>query len=93
MLQRSPPPKPAADRAHERARALVERTSGAERARRHRARRKDGRASLRIEVPEAVVVEALIASGRLSEAGALSRQAVERAVGEVIQDWAARWSR
>ena len=37
------------------------------------------------------VMEALLASGRLSDAEGLDRARVEREIAEVLAEWAARW--
>jgi hypothetical protein len=61
------------------------------RQRRCRARQRAGVVPYVVEVPQATVVEALIASGRLSEGEALHRVSVEHALAAVLIDWAARW--
>jgi hypothetical protein len=61
------------------------------RQRRARERRRRGLASYRVELPEYETIEALIRARRLSEQEALSKTAVERALAEVLADWARRW--
>jgi hypothetical protein len=63
----------------------------AERQRRCRARRKAGEERYVVVIPETVVVEALLRSGRLSEPEALRRDLVERALVDVLVDWSRRW--
>jgi hypothetical protein len=67
--------------------------SPAVRARRYRDRRRAGRISLRIDVLETAVIEALIASGRLTEGEALRRASIERELAQVVADWAQRWAK
>jgi hypothetical protein len=47
---------------------------------------------LRVEVDEVGIVEALLQAGRLSEAAAGDRHALEIAVGELVEEWRARWN-
>jgi hypothetical protein len=61
------------------------------RARRKRARRRQGLAIFYVEANEARMVEALLAAGRLTEAEALERPAVERELAKLLDDWARRW--
>jgi hypothetical protein len=56
-----------------------------------RARRKRGEAVYRISVDQAAMVEALIRSGRLTDAATLRVRLVEAALGEVLAEWARRW--
>ena len=58
---------------------------------RRRRRSKAGRIVVAIELDELVVLEALLASGRLTEAQALRRSSVEAELGRLIADWACRW--
>jgi hypothetical protein len=46
---------------------------------------------VRVDVPEDAAIEALIKSGRLTEAEALRRSSVERELASVVEDWIARW--
>jgi hypothetical protein len=62
-----------------------------ERQRRLRARRKAGEERYVIVAPEIDVVEAILRSGRLSEADALNHALVERVLTDVIIEWSARW--
>ena len=57
----------------------------------YRARQRAGVAVLRVPVPFADVVTALIEAGRLSPAEALDRRRVEVAGGEVFAEWSRRW--
>lgn len=61
------------------------------RKRAERARRKAGEVAYRVTVPEYAVLNALLASGRLSECEALRRRSVERELAAVLAEWAARW--
>jgi hypothetical protein len=61
------------------------------RKRAERARRKAGEVAYRVTLPEYAVVNALLVSGRLSEAEALRRALVERELAAVLAEWAARW--
>ena len=76
--------------------AMLERSSSNERARqrmrRQRARRRQGMATYKVEVPEFALVDALIAAERLSERD-LSRAAVERAISQLLADWSKRWEK
>jgi hypothetical protein len=58
---------------------------------RWRERQRDGRACYRLELSRDRVIEALLASGRLSEDAALRREQVERELACVIDEWAGRW--
>jgi hypothetical protein len=68
------------------------RTSAA-RQRRARQRAKDGRAILRLEVDEHLIVSALLDSTRLTEAQALDRRLVERECRDILHEWARIWTR
>jgi hypothetical protein len=63
------------------------------RARLARSRRKRGEVVAKIVIEENPVVEALLESGRLTEAQALRRSLVEQALGRLIADWSRRWQR
>ena len=67
--------------------------AAAKRARLSRGRRARGEASGRIDYNEHDQAAALIASARLTEAQALRRDCVERELGAVLREWAARWLR
>jgi hypothetical protein len=67
------------------------RAAAAERQRRSRGHRRAGEALYRVWASEWDVVEALVSSGRLTEAEALQRPLVERALAAVLIEWAARW--
>jgi hypothetical protein len=57
---------------------------------RYRKRRRAGLVPCCVEV-SAEIVEALVISGRLPEAEAADRRAIEAALKEVVADFAARW--
>lgn len=59
------------------------------RKRRERERR-NGEVQVTLTIPQAAIVEALIQSGRLTEADTERPELVGRALGEVLADWAAR---
>jgi hypothetical protein len=61
------------------------------RQRAYRRRAARGVSVLRIEVDFCATVDALLASSRLTPAAALHRHAVEKALGEVVSEWAAKW--
>jgi hypothetical protein len=69
------------------------RSPGAARKRRWKARRRRGEAVYRLIVNEHAVAEALINSTRLSPVETTHRESVERALAEVLADWAAEWAR
>jgi hypothetical protein len=56
-----------------------------------RERRKNGLVCFRVEAVENDLAEALIRSGRLSEDEAARQRRVERELGTVLREWAARW--
>jgi hypothetical protein len=58
---------------------------------RFRERQRDGRGVFRLELHHDQIVEALLVSRRLSEDAALRREMVERALANVITEWAHRW--
>lgn len=62
-----------------------------ERVRRTRARQRNGRCVLPVEVDHDRVLLALMASGRLSEGEALDRGKVLAALASVVSEWSARW--
>ena len=66
-------------------------TEEALRARRHRARRRRGQVSRRIDVDEYGLAEALIESGRLTPDEALRPELVERELSVLIDDFISRW--
>lgn len=70
--------------------ASPQRSSGAK-VRAYRARQRAGLQVLKVTVPQFVVAEFLIASGRLTVAEAIDPRRVERAVAEVVADLAAQW--
>ena len=61
------------------------------RARRTRWRRRNGLVPRRLDVDENGLAEALIASGRLSEAEALRPELIERELSALIVDFICRW--
>lgn len=65
--------------------------TAAVRQRRARARRKAGLVPISLEIEENAIAEALIASGRLTEAESARRELVGRELAAVVADWAARW--
>ncbi len=67
------------------------RRAAAARQRRVRQRRKAGLACFEIEVSEHEIAEALILSGRLTEAEALRRTLIERELGVLVEDFIERW--
>src|SRR5262245_20389619 len=73
--------------------AMLERppTPAALRARRFRRRRRNGLVPRTIEVDEPALAEALIESGRLTEAEALRPDLVERELTALIADFILRW--
>lgn len=71
----------------------AEPSSARERKRLERARRRAGEDAYRLALRTSDVVEALLASGVLSEGEALRRQSVEAALAEVLHQWAGRWRR
>jgi hypothetical protein len=62
-----------------------------ERSRRARARKKNGKAVLRIEVDHDPLLLALIESGRMSEAETADLRRVEAVVGKMLGEWAEHW--
>jgi hypothetical protein len=63
----------------------------ARRQRAYRQRASKGEAVLRVSVHYFGVIDALIASSRLSEADALDRTKVEAALADILCEWARRW--
>jgi hypothetical protein len=59
--------------------------------RRYRQRQRLGRILLKIDVEERLVASYLIGTGRLSEAQALDRRAVERAMATAVAELAENW--
>ncbi len=82
MHARSRPP--AADRKRQQRR---------ERKQRYVRRQADGLISLKVEVHEHALAEALQSSGRLTPAEALLRAELERAVTQIVADFIDRWGR
>jgi hypothetical protein len=66
-------------------------SAAAIRARRSRWRRRNGLAPRTVDVDEHGLAEALILSGRLSEAEALQPALIERELSALIADFIARW--
>jgi hypothetical protein len=77
-------------RARKKTRAVARRATAA-RIRLYRQRKRLGQVVYKVTVAECALVEYLIATGRLSEAESFARQRVERAVGELLEELAARW--
>jgi hypothetical protein len=70
---------------------MLARTPAALKKRRYRRRLRDGLIVLPIEACEVEIVEALIISGRLTEAESISRDAITRAAEGVLREWCQRW--
>jgi hypothetical protein len=70
---------------------MLTRSRKSERNRRYRERLRSGRICLKVEILEAEFAEALILSGRLDEASALQRHAIELCAGEILQTFTDRW--
>ena len=68
-------------------------SSARERTRRSRQRKRRGVISVRLDVPEVEIIEALIVSERLSESDTRDRRLVERELSIVLADWAKRWAK
>src|SRR5262245_20862275 len=65
-----------------------------ERSRRSRKRRRNGMRSYRLDLPDAVVggvINALVATQKLSEADAADQRKVEAALSSMFGDWATHW--
>jgi hypothetical protein len=80
----SPPPRPPPAAARRAARKV--------RKARYLRRQDAGLAVYQIEARVNALAEALIRSGRLSEAEALRRSRVEGALGEIVDDFVVRWN-
>jgi hypothetical protein len=63
----------------------------AARARKARARRRQGLVCFRVEAHEHRLAEALIEANRLTEGHALERAAIERELARLVEDWCQRW--
>jgi hypothetical protein len=61
----------------------------AQRQRRYRARQRQGRSVVRVDVNAWILAEALMARGKLTESQALDRELLARAIGEHLDEWAA----
>jgi hypothetical protein len=46
---------------------------------------------VRVRINYHATIEALLASSRISETGALDRAQVEAAISEIVVEWARRW--
>jgi hypothetical protein len=66
-------------------------SSAAQRQAAYKRRQRHGEAVLALRCEYFPLIEALLASSRLTEADALDRGQVESAVAEVVRDWIARW--
>src|SRR5262245_60995031 len=65
-----------------------------ERSRRSRKRQRNGMRSYRLDLPDAVVggvINALVATQKLSEADAADQRKVEAVLSSMFTDWAAHW--
>ena len=71
--------------------AIRQRRAAAIRARRHRARRRNGLVARRVEIDEHALAELLIVTGRLSEAEALQPDLQERELSALVSDIISRW--
>ena len=69
------------------------RTESCRRQKRYRQRQRDGQAVLQVPCDFCALVEALLKSGRLSEAEALDRRRIDAAAAEVLADFAGRWAK
>lgn len=65
--------------------------TAAEKQRRYRRRQRRDLRVYKVEAPEHCVLSALLESGRLSEAEALDKRRVEKALSEIIIDFSKRW--
>ena len=70
---------------------LAARRSAAGRQCRRRDRARRGVVVRPIETDDQMTITALLNSGRISDAEALRREFVERALAQVLAEWAARW--
>jgi hypothetical protein len=59
---------------------------------RWKARQRDGKVIVRLELDRDDIVLALLTSQRLTEAEALDHCQVERALGDIVAEWAHRWN-
>ena len=84
MLERPPLSSSARQTAHERA-------SGAERARRHRARRRAGLVPRRIEVDEDALFNMLVDSEQLTAEQAANPRLQEQALSAMVAEIISRW--
>jgi hypothetical protein len=67
-----------------------------ERSRRSRARRQNGMHCYTVEIPDHIaegVINALVATGKLTEAEACDHARVQAELGRMLCDWAQRWMR
>jgi hypothetical protein len=64
-----------------------------ERQRRARQRERDGLAVFTIVGHHDRLVTALLATGHLTESAALRREAVNQALGQVLDEWSTRWAK
>lgn len=71
-------------------RAVAPVSLAAERQRRHRQRLRAGRAVWQIEVDETRAIEALLASGAVTDEESRDRRQLERAVAEMLAEWSER---
>lgn len=67
-------------------------TASAKRQQRYRARQRAGKASFRVEADE-MVLFALVEAERLTDSDLADRKKVERALTEVLLQWADEWRR
>jgi hypothetical protein len=72
---------------------MLARTPAATKKRAYRRRLRDGKIVLKLEVGEAELAAALIASERLTPAESRQRDALTHAVEGVLREWCQRWRR
>jgi hypothetical protein len=68
-------------------------SAAAQRQRRKRARRRQGDVVFNLVLPGFEVIDALIASNRLSDEASRRKALVEQALAGVLCDWASRWKK
>jgi hypothetical protein len=66
-------------------------TATAARARKARARRRQGLTIFHVEAHENRLAEALIEANRLTEGETLRRPLIERELARLVEDWCQRW--
>src|SRR5262249_53947960 len=76
----------------ERSPAAARRRADAERKRKQRARERGGVKRLRVEARYFKLIEALLASERITDQDALDQSKVEAALAEVVSEWVFHWT-